>query len=248
MPVFDTAVSDFNFGQLFTENRFSGNDRFNDANHVTLALTSRFLSPSDGSTSLSATIGQRYYISNQRVLLERDSQGRAVETTPRTGNNSDLIAAVSGQVAKGLSLSADWQRNAQTSKTDRVNFNAAYRPETAKVLNAGYRFTRDSVKQIDISGQWPIAPGWSAMGRWNWSIFDNKLLEGLGGLEYNGGCWAARVVLHRLPTATAEVTNSIFFQLELNGVSQLGANPLELLNRNIPGYMKTNEAPQPAVR
>jgi LPS-assembly protein len=39
----------------------------------------------------------------------------------------------------------------------------------------------------------------------------------------------------------------MFFQLELNGVSKIGSNPLELLRQNVTGYTKTNEAP-PAER
>jgi LPS-assembly protein len=31
-------------------------------------------------------------------------------------------------------------------------------------------------------------------------------------------------------------TTTLFFQLELNGFSQIGANPLEQLRHNIPGY------------
>ena len=31
-PVFDTALDDFNFSQLFAENRYIGNDRIGDAN------------------------------------------------------------------------------------------------------------------------------------------------------------------------------------------------------------------------
>jgi LPS-assembly protein len=47
-PTFDTAVDDFNFGQLFSVNRYLGNDRIGDANQLTLALTSRILDPDYG--------------------------------------------------------------------------------------------------------------------------------------------------------------------------------------------------------
>ena len=33
--MFDTALADFNYPQLFTENRFTGGDRFGDANQLT---------------------------------------------------------------------------------------------------------------------------------------------------------------------------------------------------------------------
>jgi LPS-assembly protein len=38
----------------------------------------------------------------------------------------------------------------------------------------------------------------------------------------------------------------VFAQLELNGFSQLGSNPLEALKRNIPGYRQINAAPPDA--
>src|SRR5581483_5019199 len=43
IPAFDTAIDDYNFGQLFSENRYLGNDRVGDANQLTLALTSRLI-------------------------------------------------------------------------------------------------------------------------------------------------------------------------------------------------------------
>jgi LPS-assembly protein len=39
----------------------------------------------------------------------------------------------------------------------------------------------------------------------------------------------------------------VFLQLELNGFSRLGSNPLEALKRNIPGYQKIN-APSPDTK
>ena len=44
MPNFTTAESDFNFSQIFTENRFVGGDRIGDANQLTLARMNRRLS------------------------------------------------------------------------------------------------------------------------------------------------------------------------------------------------------------
>ena len=41
IPLFDTAVADFNYAQIFSENMFSGGDRINDANQLTAAVTSR---------------------------------------------------------------------------------------------------------------------------------------------------------------------------------------------------------------
>ena len=74
------------------------------------------------------------------------------------------------------------------------------------------------------------------MGRWNYSVHDKRLLEGLAGVEYDAGCWAFRAVAHRFATALSTVSTSFFLQLELNGVSRIGSNPLDVVRRNIGGY------------
>jgi LPS-assembly protein len=64
-------------------------------------------------------------------------------------------------------------------------------------------------------------------------------------VEYNGGCWVLRVVGQQLTTTTETRTNSIFVQLELNGLARVGTSPLELLRRTVPGYLRTND---PAIQ
>ena len=108
------------------------------------------------------------------------------------------------------------------------------------MLNLGYRFTRDALNQVDVSAQWPLGGGWYGVGRYNYSTRDNRLVEALGGFEYNGGCWIGRVVLQRFAAATGNSTSALFIQLELNGFSRIGSNPLETLKRNIPGYDRLN--------
>jgi LPS-assembly protein len=106
----------------------------------------------------------------------------------------------------------------------------------------------NTLRQVDLSTQWPLTGRLSAVARYNYSIQDSKLLEGLLGLEYNGGCWAFRVVAHKFTTAAATQVTSLFMQLELNGLSKIGSNPLEILRRNIGGYVRPDTpfvAPEP---
>lgn len=107
-----------------------------------------------------------------------------------------------------------------------------------------YRYTRDSLRQVDVSTQWPVKPGWTMLARLNHSLQDKRLLEGLLGVEYNHGCWDFRMVAHRFTTATQQYSNSILLQLELKGLSRLGINPLETLRQNIPGYRRYDEITQ----
>jgi len=118
------------------------------------------------------------------------------------------------------------------------------------VLNASYRYIRQQVdptgvisqlKQVDLSGQWPFLENWSVIGRWNYSLVDSKTLEGVVGFEYNGGCWAFRIVGQRLTTTTQQASTSVFVQFELNGLARLGTNPIDVLKRSVPGYLTVND-------
>jgi len=235
LPNFDTALADFNLAQIFTENQFTGGDRINDANQLTAAVTSRYIDPQDGNEQLRFTVGQRYYFKEQQVSLD---------DSPRSFDRSDLLLAMGGRITSRWLADLGLQYSANESRVERSNVALRYQPQIGKMLNLGYRFTRDSLEQVDISTQWPIGGRWNGLARWNYTLQDKRLLEGLAGVEYNAGCWAARIVLHRFVSATQEYVNSMFFQLELNGVSRIGSNPLEVLRQNITGYTKTNE-PQP---
>jgi len=234
IPNFDSGVQDINFATLFTENQFSGNDRINDANQVTFGLTSRMLDVDTGIERLRAAVAERYYFKTQEVTLPG--------TPVRTSNSSDLLGTLSGTVARYWTAEAGWQYTTAESQTQKLSAGARYQPEPGKVLNMSYRYTRDSIRQVDLSTQWPVAPRWSAVARWNYSLQDSFILEALGGVEYDGGCWAFRAVAHRIATGTANAPTSFFLQLELNGVSKLGSNPLDVLRQNILGY--TRNAPR----
>ena len=233
MPVFDTALADFSYPQLFTENRFSGGDRFGDANQVTLALTSRFLH-ADGQEAFRATIGQRYYFENERV-------GLTPASPLRTSTESDVLAAIGGRLFRHWSFDAGTQYNRIQQRMERYTVGARYSPEIAKVINASYRYDRETIRQIDVSAQWPVAAGWYGVGRYNYSLLDGRLLEGLAGFEYNAGCWVFRTVVQRVQAATQVASTALVFQLEFNGVGQIGTDEaVELLKRNVPGYSVTN--------
>jgi LPS-assembly protein len=233
IPVFDTALQDFSYAQMFTENQFIGGDRINDANQLTLAVTSRFTEAESGLERLQVTLGQRYYFSAQQVTLPG--------VAPRTSNATDLLAAVSGQITRDWRIDTAWQFDTQNGTTVRQNLGASYRPAPGRALNFNYRFIDQTTEQIDLSGQWPLGDRWYGMFRYNYSFQDDKLVEGLAGVEYNGGCWAVRAVFQRLATKEDQSTDALFFQLELNGMGRLGANPLDVLQQSVPGYRSSNE-------
>ncbi|MBK7661784.1 MAG: LPS-assembly protein LptD [Betaproteobacteria bacterium] len=238
LPVFSTDEVDFGASSLFRENRFIGGDRIGDANQLTAAVSSRLIESGTGLERLQATLGQIYYFDPQRVTLP----GRA----PRDDNKSDLVAIVTGQVTPAFSMDAGVEYNASANRSRRFDLAARYAPQPGRVLNVAYRFARDDperpgIKQVDFSAQWPLFAGLTGVARWNWSLKDKKLIEGLAGFEYNAGCWEIRAVAHRFITATEQVSTSFQVQLELSGLSRIGINPLETLRQNISGYRRSDE-------
>jgi len=235
LPVFDSALSDLNMTTLFTENQFTGDDRINNANQLSLAVTSRVIDSSTGIERFAATIGQRYYFTDQKVTLPG---GTATEDS-----NSDIIASMSARLSNKWQLNAFWQYNTDDKGILRNNVLARYNPEPGKLLNVGYRYTQRFLEQVNISGQWPLKNGWYGVGRLNYSIQNKNLIESLAGLEYDSGCWQARAVVQRVETATADANYGFFIQLELGGLASIGSNPMNLLRRDIPGYLSSSEIP-----
>ncbi|SEL19558.1 LPS-assembly protein LptD [Nitrosovibrio tenuis] len=227
LPNFDSAKTDFSFAQMLTENRFSGSDRINDANQVTFALTSRLIEPGSGKERLRLAVGQQVSFTDRRISLD------APNTISR---RPDFIAAVSGFITPTISTDSSMQFDQRMFRTEVVRSGLSYRPEPGKVINVGYRFTRDVLHQVDASSQWRWAEKWQTVARINYSLQDHRILEGLAGLEYNSCCWSLRFVVQHLTTATQRTTTAAFLQLELNGLMQIGSNPLQVLQRSIPGY------------
>lgn len=240
IPIFDSGVSDFNFAQIFGENRYTGNDRINNANHLTAALTSRMIDGTSGAELFRGMIGQRYYFARQRVFVPGE--------TALPEDFSNFLAAFNGLVAPKTYVDGAWEYDYHQSRNQRFSIGARYQPDNAKVISGSYRFARDGfgqkqVDQVDLAMQWPVAKGWYAVGRYNYSIRDKRLLEGIAGLEYSANCWAARFVVQRLEAVAGSPNTTFFFQLELNDLASVGASPMQLLRRSVPGYGKVNELP-----
>lgn len=258
IPLFDTAQADFNFAQIFSENRYSGFDRINDANQLTAAVVTRFLDGTTGAERFKAMVGQRYYFSPSRVTLNYTPLG---STVAPVGNqergSSNVLAAFSGLVLPRTYADFALDYNFRDSLTDRFSVGVRFQPDLAKVLSASYRYTRDpnnnvaQVDQVDIAGQWPLTNRLYAVGRFNWSFLGKQtltnttpggqLLEAIAGLEYNAGCWTTRIVAQRLAAISGSPNNVLFLQLEFNDFASVGTDPVSLLRRSIPGYGKSNE-------
>jgi LPS-assembly protein len=235
IPIFDTSLNTLNQNSIFYENQFSGDDRINNANQVTLAVTSRLIDSETGIERLSGTLGQRFYFDDLEVYMP--------STTPNSRKSSDILAAFTARLSSRLNLDTYWQYDPDRGNMERNNYLLRYNPEPGKSFSFGYRYTANTLEQFDTAAQWPLGSRWYGIGRMNYSIRDGNAVQMLAGLEYDAGCWQGRAVMQRVQTATADANYAMFFQLELGGLTSIGANPLNVIKRNIPTYMRTNDIP-----
>jgi LPS-assembly protein len=229
LPVFDTAEPDLNWVELFRDNRYVGIDRISDANQVSAGITARLFSSRTGQRYVSATLGQVYYIEKPRVLLPDEPED--------PGRTSDLIAEVELSSFRNWNVNTGWQWDPQGKQTERAEVRLQYRPESRSVLNFGYRYQRDRMEQLEFSAAWPLSDSWRLYGRSLYSLRDNQVIENFAGFEYGSCCWAVRAVARDyVGRRSGERDRSLYLQLELKGLSNVGLAADAFLERAIRGY------------
>ena len=258
LPNYDSGASSFNFASVFTENSFVGNDRISDANMLTLGVTSRLLDPDTGVENARFGVAQRLRFDDQRVTLPGG--------LPVTDRISDLLLGTTINWVPQWSFDSTVQYNPKIRRSEFSSIGLRYNPSDYRTISAAYRFQRNISEQVDIGWQWPINDLWGdkgkdlgagrgqgggryyAVGRLNYSVPDKKLVDGVVGIEYDGCCWIARVVLQRSQNGTVTSNTGILFQLELVGFSRLGPSPLEALKSNVPRYQYLRDKISPPSR
>ena len=68
LPLFDSGLSSFSLSQIFSENIFSGGDRINDADQLTLGVSSQFLDAESGVERFKVTAAQRFHFDEELVV------------------------------------------------------------------------------------------------------------------------------------------------------------------------------------
>ncbi len=230
LPVFDTGEFDFSFDNLFRDNRFNGADRLGDANQLTLALTSRALAASDGRELFRASLGQIYYFSDRRVNLpDQDNQ---------SDSTSALVTEFEARLSNRLRARGGLQWDPSDGAGDIAQALAQLKYLAATAGCSRPRPLRHGVaQQVDLAGLWPLTDELSLIGRWNHSLHEDRLLEGLLGIEYGRCCWRLRLLARRYADSDIDGHNtSVLLQLELNGLGKIGDSIDNVLERGIYGY------------
>jgi LPS-assembly protein len=203
-PDFDSAELTFSYNQLFRETRFSGHDRLDDANQLSLGLTTRLINDETGREQFSATIGQILYFEDYEVRLNPDDpvldNSRSEFAGELTFNPNDRF---------GLRGSMIWDPTANQMNSSNVQ--ATYAWDNEKIVSLGYSFRRPltaaveqpSVEQAHLSTYMPIGRRWAVFAALNYSLEANTSVEDMFGVEYDSCCWKVRLLHLRYYDAIA---------------------------------------------
>ncbi len=247
-PDFDSAELTFSYNQLFRETRFSGRDRLDDANQLSLGLTTRYISDEDGREYLNASIGQIFYLRDRRVRLNpRDA---VLDQT-----SSEMAADVNFFPNKRLSLRNSLVWDPDSGDMNAGSLHASYQREDRAVFNVGYSYRRpvtlvdrDTVtEQAHLSAYYPVNDRWSVYAALNFSVEGSTSVEDMFGIEYDTCCWRVRL-LHLRYIDTVPGLNPDFsdpdlereystqVQVVLKGMGGFGNRVTDLLENMIRGF------------
>jgi LPS-assembly protein len=249
-PDFDSAELTFSYNQLYRDTRFSGHDRIDDANQLSLGVTTRFINNKTGNETLSASVGQIYYL--------RDREVRLNPFDPDLGEHTSAIAA-----ELIWSPSSKWQlRSSLLYDTNQNTFDAAYaqasfKPAAHAIFNVGYTLRepppslvdRPVTEQATASLYFPINDTWSVFGAYEYSLEASEVVESMAGFEYDDCCWRVRLLYMRyVDTLVGDIVDfndpnleresSFQIQVVLKGMGGFGGRVDELLSDMIRGFQK----------
>lgn len=246
IPLFDTSGLTFNYNQLFRDYRFNGGDRVGDSKQLTAGLTSRLLSD-QGEEILRASIGQIFYLADQRVTLGADNQGSQQ-------NKSSVVSELDWQIGRHLRSYGMVEYDPYQGEYLQEQLNLEFDDKQNHLFNLGLRTNEPQlIRQLKLGAFWAFNDSWSLIASqtrdiWNYKKTQvkpvNPVLDEVVGLEYQNCCWRVQFLYQeeskRVSLAQASTSKDYRFLLkfELKGLTSVGANSEKLLQQSIKGYSR----------
>jgi LPS-assembly protein len=233
-PIFDSGIKEFKYS-LFSENKFYGEDRLNDAKQMTLALTHRVIDAESGDELFTGTLGQIIYFDDRDIHIENNKKSHS--------DASNIIGLMNVRINNNSSLAVGAVFNPHTGHGMRNTARYRYDGSTEsrnKLFNADYRFNRGDEEEIDLSGVYSFNRNLSLVGKYNYSFSNNRSniedsIDTMLGMEFNSCCYALKIVARNYWTGT-EKDNALFFEFLPKGLTSTNNTTSDLLRKGIPGY------------
>jgi LPS-assembly protein len=257
LPNFDTIFLPYYFDQLYSLNTFQGVDRLENANQVTLGLSSRTIRVMDAQTLFSFGLGAIYYMDAPKVCLTTDC-------VLKNRNVSPIVANLSFTPDRHWSLNNNFAWDPKIQQTNNSVTTFSYHGDGRRIVGLSYAFINASAGSISpfpaVSHQtdnaqntsyagsyfaWPLSLKWTALANTYYDIEQKRLLALYTGAEYDSCCWSMRLVYNRsfndvqlsnTGNPNNQYNNSYFVQITLKGLGSIGTRPESFVQSIVPGY------------
>jgi LPS-assembly protein len=247
-PIFDTAELTFTYYQLFRETRFAGHDRLDDANQVSVGLTSRLIDDESGRNLLTASVGQIYYFDDREVR-------RGLNAVPREESMSEIAGELVARPTKQLGLRTSLVWDPEEDNLNSGFFEGSYKPDNGSIFNIGYSYRRLSpafinrqlTNEVSVSSYLPLDNNWSVFASMSYSLEDDISVEDMFGVEYDSCCWTVRLLQLRyynndsgaipdFSNPNLERESTVQFQFLLKGMGGFGNRITNIMQTMIRGF------------
>ncbi|MBS3959186.1 MAG: LPS assembly protein LptD, partial [Xanthomonadaceae bacterium] len=190
---------------------------------------SRLLGAEDGRERLAASLGRIVHLDPPRLRLPGEPAADP--------DGSAYVAELDWQINDAWSLRSTQQWDPGRRATQLSALRAQYRFGERGVFNASYRYREGLLEQTDLSFAAPLSAEWRAVGRWAWSLREDRNLEALAGLEWRSCCMAVRVLAREhLRDFDGRSNRGVYLEVELNGIGRFGRDSERLLSDAILGF------------
>jgi LPS-assembly protein len=249
-PLFDTTESTFSYNQLYRETRYTGYDRIDDADQLSVGVTTRFINAETGVENFNASIGQIRYFKDREVTL-----GRNIPAAEE--KYSDVAAELTWEPIRGFRHRLTILYAPREKLVNQGNYKLTYRTNNNLIVNLGASYIRQAsgidstslfgdageladftTRQSEFSTILPITDHWTAFAKIAYDQANSRTLEEMLGLAYESCCWKVSILYQEGIDPTGNTDSRLFLEFQLKGLGGSGNTINAILADSIQGYQE----------
>ncbi|WNO62140.1 LPS assembly protein LptD [Rheinheimera sp. MMS21-TC3] len=243
--LYDTTRLQDDYHGLFRQNRYSGLDRINQANQITLGWTSRFYDNADNEL-FRFSLGQIFFLEQPTITPDNEDE--------LTSTESMLASELIWHWYRKWYFSTALQYDIDNEQLIKSNASLDYRSGDKSLFQLNHRYSRAvsglEIQQLGVLGAKPISDNFQLVGSYYRDVTNNRMIDASLGLQYESCCWAVRIIAKRqvitdleLPvgnfTQTSKLDSSIGLQFVLKGFGDsAGFGVSDMLSNGIFSYRR----------
>lgn len=199
--LYDTTRLQDDYYGLFRQNRFSGLDRINEANQLTVGWTTRFYDNTENEL-FRFSLGQIFFLKEPEFTDD-------VLTQDLTSTESMLASEMVWHWYRRWYVSSALQYDIDSKRLIKSNASIDYRGSENTLFQLNHRYSRAvsgvEIQQLGLIGAIPLKQNWQLIASYYRDVANHRMIDANLGLQYESCCWAVRFVARRQVRADFDV-------------------------------------------